>query len=280
MDTILPSHPENYKKLIKRSFRLYRLSFTKVIFLAFLLALTVFIPRLFSHLIGQDIFLNLPPLSPHRLWLVLINVAALIFLIAILWRLHCIIHKINEPLADDFRKGIQKLVYVLLTGLIESIIIFAVVLIIYGIQLLVVQKDLLFNYQTISMIITCSVFILELAAIIYISTLFYFLVPLIAVEDIGVMKAIERSVLLVWGNWWRVFAVQVTPWICYLVALVFIRFILQINIHIYFFDQSTHTIWATLLHLALFTLFTPWVTALIMVQLKDLELRKKIASSL
>ena len=59
MDTILPSQPSTYRQLIKHSFLLYRASFSKVIFLCCLFSVTVFIPRLLSDAIGQDIFLNL-----------------------------------------------------------------------------------------------------------------------------------------------------------------------------------------------------------------------------
>lgn len=280
MDTFLPTKPESNRQLIKRSFRLYKASFKTVIFLSFLLAVTAFIPRILSDSIGQEIFASLPPLSLHRLWLILVNLGALLFIIAILWRMHCIIHRIHEPLVEDLMRGLKKLFYVFLAGIIESAIIFAVAMIIYGIQLLIVQKDFLFNYHTLGMILTFLIFAVQLALIIYISTLFFFLIPLIAVENNSILVSIERSILLGWNHWWRIFSLQMTPWVVYILLLFVIRFIFGVNIHIYFIEHGDHTIWTTLLHIVIFTLYVPWVAALIMVQLKDLELRKKISSSL
>jgi hypothetical protein len=275
MEPFLPSHPETYSQLIKRSIHLYRASFSKVILLSFLLALVVFVPRFLSLLIGQDIFLNLPPLSPHRFWLAAINIVGLLFFIAILWHTHCVVRGIHEPLIEDVGKGVKKIILVLFATLLQSLIVYAVAAIIYGLQLLLFQYHLLFGKNLVSILLTCFVFMGQFVLILYISTLFLFLVPLIAIENHGILKSLERSVLLVWNHWWRTFSVQFTPWICYLLFLFFIKYILHINIHIYFLEHGVHPLWTTLLNMIIFALFIPWVAAILLVQLKDLELRKK-----
>ncbi len=91
MDTLLPTQPSSYKELIKNSLKLYRASFSRIIILSFFLSLVVFIPQLLSDIIGQDIFSNLPPFSPHRLWFLVVNLIGITFFIGMLWRMHCVI---------------------------------------------------------------------------------------------------------------------------------------------------------------------------------------------
>ena len=82
--------------------------------------------------------------------------------------------------------------------------------------------------------------------------------------------------LLVWNHWWRVFSVQATPWLCYLFLLFSLKYVLGINIHIYLLGQTSHSVLISLLHLLIFAIFIPWVAAILVVQLKDLELRKSL----
>lgn len=278
METILSSQPASYWPLIGRSFKLYRASFSKIILPTFLLALIVFIPRIISDIIGQDLFMNLDPLSPYRLWLPLLNLFGLIFFIAIIWHMHCVIRKVHEPLIQDFEMGLRKVLYVFLATLIQSFLISTVAIIFLGIQILLYQHHVIFDKNLSSIVITFAIFFIQLTLIVYIWTLFIFLLPLIATENQGIITSLERSASFVWNHWWRVFSVQITPWICYLFLLIVIRFLLNINVHIYFMEYTSHSAWETLLNFIFFMLFIPWVAALMLVQLRDLELRKKLAS--
>ena len=276
MDTFLPSHPETYKQLIKRSLNLYRASFSNVILFSFLLSLIVFVPRFLSFIIGQDIFLHLPPLSPHRFWLAAVDLVGLLFFIAIIWHMFCVARGIREPLIDDLNKGAKKVLLVFCATILQSLIVYGVAAIIFGLQLLLFQYHLLFNKHPLSIFLTYFVLIGQSALIIYIGTLFIFLMPLIAIENNGILKSLERSILLVWNHWWRTFSLQLTPWMYYLLVLMFIKFILRIDIHIYFIEHGVHPLWTIILNMVVFTLFVPWIAAVLLVQLKDLELRKQL----
>lgn len=280
MDTILPSHPSSYGQLIKQSFRLYRISFKHIIVLSLLLSIAAFIPRFLSFLIGQDIFLNLSPFSPYRLWFIAVDIISLIFFIGILWRMHCFIHNRHEPIAEDLLVGLKKVAYVIIAAFLQSAIVFAVTIIIFGLQILLQTHHLLFSSEWTSIALTGVVFIGQLALILYLTTLFIFLIPLITIENKGILTSLERSALLGWNHWWRIFSVQITPWLCFFFLLAIIRFVLGADIHIYFFEQGHHSLWSSLLQLILFALFIPWVAALLLVQLKDLELRKHIVTQL
>lgn len=276
MDTLLPKTPSSYSSIIKSSFRLYRTSFLKVIWLSALLSITAFVPRLLSYAVGQDLLANLAPLSPHRLWFIALEIIGLAFFIGILWHMHCVIRKVHEPLIEDLYVGIRKVLAVFVAALIQGVIIVAVLLATYGLQRLLISQQTAADLSVTMTAIIIALFIFELALIVYIYTLFIFLTPLIATENAGIFAALKKSTSLVWNHWWRVFSVQYTPWITYVFLLAFIRSIFHINLHIYFIQRTPQSIWVTLLHVVIFALFIPWVAAVLLVQLKDLELRKQL----
>lgn len=281
MDEFLPLHPESNHELVGHSFTLYRKSFSKVIIFALIIALLVFIPRLISDSIGQDIFSNLAPLSLHRLWFLLINLTSLLFFTAIIWHMYYAnIRHHREKLIDDMNVGLHKIFYIFIASMLESLIVFGVSVILYGLQIILQQHNLLFADNSLSMTITTLLFCGQLILILYISTLFVFFIPLITIENKGIFGSLQRSVSLVWNHWWRVFTLQLLPWFCYFIFLLVIKYGFKINIHIYFLGNTTQPLWVTLLHLIVFAFFVPWVAALLIVQLKDLELRKHIVTKL
>lgn len=284
MDTILPSYPERYSVLLYRSLILYIRSFSKSIIFSLLMAVIVFIPRLISDILGHDILLGVPEKNYQYLWQVLIDVIALTFSIAIYWHMRCVIVNVNEPLAEDARRGIKKIASVFIGSLIQGLILIAVALVVYGLLFLLYQQHMLGGVNTqLSITRTLflfTIFVGQFFLILYVATLFIFLVPIIVIENQGILHALEKSASLVWNHWWRTFSLQVTPWICYLLVMIIIKYVLGINIHIYFMDRTEHLIWTSLLQIVLFTLFIPWVAAVVIVQLRDLELRKEIHKKL
>jgi len=273
METLLATQPSSYRELLKNSLILYRASFSKIIILSFFLSIVVFVPRLLSDVIGQEIF-NVPPLNPHRLWILIVNLIGLIFFIGIIWRTHCTMRGYHEPLIEDLTVGIKKVMYVFFATLLLSAFMFAASLIIFGLIIILNQHHLLFPHHWLGLIVTVLIFFGQLFLLVYISNLFMFFMPIIATENKGVFGSIESSVLLVWNHWWRVITLQMTPWILYLFLLILIKYVFGINIHLYYMEQTPHTITSTVLHLIIFALFIPWVAATLLVQLRDLELRK------
>jgi len=276
METLLPTHPNSYKELIKNSFNLYRASFFRIIIISLMLAFIAFIPRFFSDVIGQDLFLNLPPLSPYRLWLVPVHLASIIFFIGIIWRMHCVILGSHEPLLEDLTVGLKKVLYVLMAATIQIAFVIAVIIASYGLLVILGQHHIIFHHHFFGMLSTIVILLAQIILIFYVYTLFAFLIPIITIENKGLLGALERSAYLVWNHWWRVFSVQFTPWLAYIILLFVIRLVFGISLHIYFIEHSSHTFGSTFLHLILFAIFIPWVAAIMLTQLKDLELRKKI----
>ncbi len=277
MENVLPTTTGSYLEIIKRSLRLYRLSFSKIIIPAILLSAVAFIPRFISDFIGQDLFQNVPPFSLYRLWFIPVQITALIFMIAILWHMRCVIKNIHEPLIEDFNIAVKKVIYVFAAALIQGAIIFAFSATIIATQIWLgaIQTPI----GTTGSFIPLIIFMIQFFLLMYVSLLFLFFIPLIAIENKGIIAALERSVLLVWNHWLRVFSVQATPWLCYLFLLTTLRFVFKFNIHIYFIEHNVHTLSATIFNAILFALFIPWSAAALLVQLRDLEIRRNLPSA-
>ena len=111
METILPTHPERSLRLFKRSFMLSGASFTRVFLLAFVLSIIVFSPRLLSIYTGHDWLREIHPVRLSGLWVWALNLLCLTLFIAMIWRIHCVDRGFHEPLAEDFRKGLKKILY-------------------------------------------------------------------------------------------------------------------------------------------------------------------------
>jgi hypothetical protein len=214
--------------------------------------------------------------SINQLWMAIINLVSFIFFIGIIWHMHCVIIGKHEPMLEDFRVGAKKAINVFIASTLESLLVLAMVTIIIASQILVHQYFPWVAESGLSLFILGLVFLGELTLLIYVATLFIFIVPLIAIENKGILSALQRSIMLVWNHWWRTITLQATPWVCFAFILVFTRFILKINIHIYFIGQYSHTFIISIFQLIIFALFIPWVAATLLVQLQDLELRNKL----
>jgi len=232
MEKLLAKKPENYLQVIKRSLFLYKKSFKQIYLLAFSLAIIVFIPRFLSIIIGQDIFFGIDAFNINRIWQFLINLVALMLFLSMLWCIHGIIDQLHEPLKDDLIHGIKKVFSVFIAALIQTFILGFVFVFVF----LISQCMHYYMPQLSNNFFTMALFAILLSAqfflMLYVYTLFVFLAPLILIENKGIISALRRSISLVWNHWWRTFSIQATPWLCYLLALIFTRYILSINIHI------------------------------------------------
>lgn len=271
MDTILIPHPQTNRELLAQSVSLYKASFAKIYIFAILLSITVFSPRILSIIVGYNIFTNVALFNITRLWLFVLNLIGILFFIAILWHMRCTYLSVREPLIEDFYIGLRKTFYAFLAVIVQCAIMFAFAAMIYAINMTLNIGKMLFTSDLVTLIAIGVLFTVQFVLILYVSNLFYFTIPLIAVENKSILGAIEKSVSLVWNHWWRTFTLQVTPWFCYFIFLLLFR---------YFLGNPTYTenwlylLCDTFIYLVVFGLFIPWVAAILYVQLQDLELRK------
>src|SRR3990167_8317415 len=246
METLLPTQPENYGHLLKRSFHLYRSSFLRIILPALLLSIILFMPQFCPNMILRTTELGGSALVMQTVYQIILNLAALYLFIAILWRMHCVIINKHEPLLEDVSMGFKKLFSVFIAAIFQSIIVLTLAIMVYGIQMLLYQYNLLLSNNWFSIILTIVVFAGQLAVLFYVSALFIFMTPIIVIENKGVISAIERSVALVWNHWLRTITFQLSPWVYYFLCLFLIKFIFRINIHFSLLDQTPYTFWASL----------------------------------
>ena len=274
MGALLASKPQTYKQLLKRSLILYRVGFLRVIPFALILSFFVFTPRLLFYFTGESFLVLLnDPMSPYQLILVGINILVFTVFIAILWHLYCEIKKMHESLTEDIILGIRKIISVFLAVLIVGITIRAVMWITYWLLGSFFQSHLF--TANIRFFLALFALIGQFFLLWYIYILFIFFLPLIVIENKDILHALGKSASLTWNHWWRVFSLQITPWICYFLFLTLLKDVFRLNIRIYFFmGPDAPSLLITFLHLLIFALFIPWIAALLLIQLKDLELRK------
>lgn len=278
MDAILPASPQPNRILLRYSLNIYKLTFSKVFWLALLLSIVFFTPR-----ISQDVrtLMGIHTVETFELfnyWLLLFNLVSLLIFIAILWRVYNAIHKHHETVGADIEIGLKRLISAFLGVLLESIVLVGLVYLIFAFEYLLVQNNLLFGQSLFSTILTIFIFVGQLFLILYAYTLFIFMIPIIALENRNLWSALKRSVILVWNHWWRTFSFQLTPIVVFVAILFILRFLIGLDVSLYPYETIGHNIVDTIIQLLILALFIPWVAAIILVQLRDLELRKNMTA--
>lgn len=274
METILPSQPESNHSLLIRSLWLYRIGFKKIFLISLLLAITLFIPRLLALFFSENLITTLPTSNLSWIWLVICALVSMLFFIAIVRHMHCSSQLIKEPIAEDLVVGIKKTLSAFMAVVVQCLFLFAVAYLIYSMQVIFYKYHMMVMTNTAGVIFTMFVVFAQLLLMVYVGNLFYFIVPLIAIENLSILRALEKSILLVWNHWWRTFSLQITPWLYYLLALLLLS-IFHVNIHIYFDQHFNPNYVGVVINILLFSIFIPWVAAVMLIQLKDLELRRK-----
>lgn len=275
MKIALSIQPESNKRLLKRSLRLYRASIPHVFGLALLLSLIVFIPRIISLVIEQDILDSINTLFLYNFFLIALNIGIIFVFTAILWRMRCIIMDAHESILDDFTIASKKIFLIIAAAIIQMLIIGMITFIVYYFFTFIIKQNTLLH-----MYIAMAVAVLYFFMWGYVFYLLIFYLPLILTEDKGFISSLLKSVSLVWGNWWRVFLLQITPLISYVLFLLLIKYLFKIDLNIYFISYMQEgSILTTLINLLIFAFFIPFNAAVLLIQLRDLELRKQVSLS-
>src|SRR3990167_1584881 len=267
--------PETIGQQLLRSVKLYAKSLLHVFEFALILSIIAFVPRMITLVTNQRIPLTLSPFTLQTLGLLLIDIGTLIFFIAILWRMRCFIAHVQETLWSEIKRAFRKIPQILVASLILGFSLLLINFVTYGVNLLITQ-DTLLTQNSFARLAVFVVFFFQFIAAVYIYFLFCFYLPLILTENKSIVSSLKQSAVLVWKNWWRTFCVQVFPWFCYLIALFIIKHVLDFHLHVYFTDPRNITVFSTTMHIIIFAIFIPWPAATLLVQLRDLELRKNL----
>lgn len=281
MKIALSSQPENFFPLIKRGLTLYKASFSHVFFLSFILSIISFTPSFISILISEDFFMNLSTPTLQRAWVIFINLGGLLIFSAILWQIRCTIMDIHEDLLEDAKMAFKKIPYIVIANLLQSILITGIMFLflqsLFSIGIHALSYSNLFNIKE-TIIILLS--ILQFLIVIYLFFAFYFYMPIIVIENKNIITSLAKSIMLVWKNWWRTLCVQITPWITYLLLLYFLEKFFHLHFQLYFIQTPRNeSIVILSLHIVIFAIFIPWFASNLLIQLRDLELRKNISLS-
>lgn len=268
----LSTRPESNPTILKRSFRLYIASFLSVIPLAFLLAIIVFIPEIFSWIFNRELFS--PAISMENFWSLFFNLIIVFVYLALLWRMRGVIYEAHERIKDDVQQATRKYLRVVIAGLIVTFIYGFIAFTTMFIYSLLLEQKVFLDPSYFAMSIVSIISFIYAAVVTYLYFAFYFYLPLILAEDAGIVTSLIASFMLVYHHWWRVFLLQITPGLTYLVLLIIIRFIFHYNVNIFFLSSPGEiSIGVYIFHIITLTLFIPWIAAILLLQLNDLELR-------
>jgi hypothetical protein len=275
MQYVPAAHPENLKQLLKRSFWLYKTSFLKTLIFAFVLALITFTPRMLTLVLHKDIFFGLSLFHPLRLVLVVVDILGLIVFATLLERIRSVMDRTQETVGEDLGFSLKKIPLIFCASLVQTVIFTLMTFAIIGFYYFLHTQHLLVTTNLLKIFLITLPMVFQLFFNIYIFVLFIFYLPLIITENKGIFTSLGKSARLVWKNWWRTLKTQISPWVIYFITLILIRYALKINIHIYFLGQDELSWRVTIIQIILFTVFISWSAATLMVQLRDLERRKK-----
>jgi hypothetical protein len=269
------SQPENTMQLLDRSLNLYKSAFHKIFLVALVLSVVAFTPRIMALIYGTDLLKF--DLVYHQLAQFLVEILSTIFFTAMLWDMRCVMANDKENLFLDFKTSLRKIPLLIGASIVESLIFFSTAITLFAIYALSLHFT---HYNLPTTGLGIFLFILPiLCQIIFNAFIFVLLVlylPIIVTENKGIFSALLSSAKLVWHNIWRVIKLQLSPWIIYSAWLIIFKIVFGLKIHIYFFPLNNLTWSATIVHMLIFAFFVPWSAATLLVQLYDLELRKKL----
>lgn len=269
----LATTPQSNTRLFMRGLKLYIASFKHVIGLALLFSMIIFIPECVAITRGVSL-LELPQsFYLYNLFFIFVEVAALFVFIALLWRMRCIVTNQHESILDDFKVASTKILLILGVGLIYLLILGLVMFFLVMLPAVSFLRD-----PSIASINVALVFsFLFFCIIVYFSYTFIFSLPLILTENKGIIAALKKSFFLVWGNWWRVALLLIIPTLGYFILLFVIQSVFTISLSMLYvqpYDFKALLILA--MNIMLIALFVPLEGALLLLQLRDLELRKQV----
>jgi hypothetical protein len=276
MAYVAATRPESTFKLLDRSLHLYKTAFHKIVLIALVMAIVAFTPRLIALAFGPQFAHS--NFVYQQLFQFLVDVLSAIFFTAILWDMRCVMTNDAESLFKDFKKSLQKIPLIVGASLIETLILLVSTLAVISLYLVWIRSSHHYHIQEnqVKVFLLSLPLMLQAAFNCLIFVLLVFYLPIIVTENTGIFAALLRSAKLVWNNVWRVLKLQLTPWFIYSLWLIFFKNVFGFKIHIYFFPINNLSWSATIVHILVFAFFAPWSAATLLVQLHDLELRKKL----
>lgn len=270
--------PESYSELVSRSWKLYWEVLPSTILLAFFVSVIIFIPRLICVAVGQNVFLGVARAGEVSVLYIAMYISILWFLAAVIWCINCIERNQHQNFIVDIKMAGRRILYVLGAAFCIFVIGALVGLTIYLLHRMFWLLNLYSYGGYVTLSLLTFLMFLQVSISLSIILLFYFYFPLIVIERDTILPALKQSAHLVWKKMGMTLRAQATPWLLYLTTLIIIKVVFHVDIHLYFMPVNpVANFYPTLLHIVILALFIPWGCSMMLVQLRDLELRKVIA---
>ncbi len=244
------AQPQSIAEVFARAWRLYKKALWRVLPISLLGAFGASIPHVAqAHFVGGIDFSD--PLTFARMvWqlhLVLILFSGAVYA-AIFYRLQAVIDGKSMSYLHALWHGVKRLPWVFI-GLLSYLIIVGL-----GCIALVVPALIL--------LVSC-----------------FFFLPLTAVDNMNAFSAIKRSHLLAWPEWGRAAIVFYLPMIIIMsVSAILRNYTVGVFTVMHASGVQIHILGSTI-GTIIGTLYTPWFFALVLVQLRDLQVRERIRVS-
>lgn len=137
-----------------------------------------------------------------------------------------------------------------------------------SIQFVLSKYLIIFSCMLLIYVVVSAGILLFILPGVFLGILFLFSLLFILFDDAGWLSAIKRSCQLVWGNWWRTFAVFIVPAILITVIQNFIPLIFGIR-----------HVWLNVFIISLvISVIKPYLDAVLLIQFNDLKLRQQITA--
>jgi len=267
----LATTPQSNTRLFMRGLKLYFASFKHVIGLALLFSMIVYIPQFIAITQGLSLFGLAILLGFYNLFFIVVEIISIFVFIAILWRIRCVITNEHESIFDDFKIASKKILLIIGVGLVETLILVLFLFLLFTLP----KFNFLNNPNSVTFNAALIFSIAYFAIVVYIFFALIFSVPLILTENKGLFAALKKSYRLVWGNWWKVALLLITPTLLYFITLNIIQSIFSTSLTITFAEAYNYKdLLILIINVLWIALFVPLQGALLLLQLRDLELRE------
>lgn len=241
------TQPLSTGKLLDNTMQLYRSSFTKSLPFVIIIALLTSMPNPWmAHSLGADDQLVQDPFALLKgvniaasFIIVLVN---LVLYIAVIHVIAAVMNNSYQNIASSLIIGLRKFIPILIASIVY------VIALVSGTLLLIIPGVIL----SMSLI---------------------FFMPLMVVDNQGIIESLTSSHRLVWGEWWRTSTVLTIPVLFYCIFLI-LMLILSLSLSSVEEVLSGTSLFSATGNILLNILLLPFFLSIVLVQLNDLKLRK------
>ena len=243
----LSTRPQSFREVLLDSLRLYKSVYVRLAFFSAIYAAMIILPNLVlyltSHIKG----------TPHHV--IYHSTSEMIAGFINFWFLAVIVHAMYQTmtqskmsLKESCRMAVKKYFVYLITGIIFAILSF----------------------------IGFTVFFFPG---VFIQVLLGFFLYFILFENEGVFKSLKHSAEIVWGNWWRTFALMMVPIFVMVVFIEIINHSLAFPVGFLYENAVEATsAYSQLIIWILLMVFVPWFISMMTCVYHDLKIRHELGS--